>query len=218
MNTKSFRITGSDVFTAIQMYLAYYFAKAQMLKMMVSVQGMTINWLLCALIFISLNLVISIGLYGKTRSHSALQTLIIYAWWVVLLVPTVTIAFIKCAWIGQDTLILTLIIVAATIVSFWGRANSRSMADPVIRGILIGLFRVVPHLYLTYRVILAGSSRGLAPGAVWAANITAFARIATLCIQGHKSNWDKGTKAMLLAESANEGSWLLVTLMWYIYR
>jgi hypothetical protein len=36
---------------------------------------MTINWLLCALIFISLNLVISIGLYGKTRSHSALQTL-----------------------------------------------------------------------------------------------------------------------------------------------
>ena len=92
------------------------------------------------------------------------------------------------------------------------------MADPVIRGILIGLFRVVPHLYLTYRVILACSSRGLAPGAVWAANITAFARIATLCIQGHKSNWDKGTKAMLLAESANEGSWLLVTLMWYIYR
>lgn len=92
------------------------------------------------------------------------------------------------------------------------------LADPVIRGMLIGLFRVVPHLFMVYCIFHAGSGHGVAAKTVLAANITALARIVTLYLSGRKSQWENGVRSLLLAESANEASWLVTTLMWYVYR
>ena len=219
MNSKSFRITGSDVFAAFQVFMAYYFAVPQVRQMFVSVQGVTINWLLCAMIFIGLNLFLSIGSYRKVPSRSTLQALVIYANWIVLLVPMVIITFVKCTWTRQDSFIFILIMASAIAVVIWGKWNERSLADPIIRGLLVGLFRVVPHLFMAYCIFHAGSGHGVATKTVIAANITALARIVTLYLSGRKSQWkEKGVRAMLLAESANEASWMFTTIMWYIYR
>jgi hypothetical protein len=217
VNTKLFRITGSDVFAAFQVFMAYYFTVPQVRRMFVSVQGVTINWLLCAAIFIGLCLYTSVGLYRKDASRSTLQALVIYANWAVLLIPLVTIAFLKCAWTRQDSLIFSLIMISAVAVVIWGKFNGHDLGHPIIRGMLVGLFRVVPHLFMAYCIFSVRSGHGIAVKTVMAANITALARIGTLYLSGRKSHWEKGVRALLLAESANEVSWMVTTLMWYIY-
>jgi len=218
LNTKSFRITGSDVFVAFQIFMAYYFALPQAARMLDSVQGVTINWLLCAAIFTWLNLILSVGVYRKEKCRTTLQTLLIYANWTLLLIPMVTIAFIKCAWTKQDSVIFSLIMVSAVAVIWWGKRSGRAMSDPVVRGMLVGLFRVVPHLFMAYCIFDAEGSNGLAPKAVFAANVTASARIVTLYLSGRKTKWGKGVQSSFLAESANEASWLVTTALWYVYR
>jgi len=217
VNTKSFRITGSDVFAAFQILMAYYFAVPQVHKMLTNVQGVTINWLLCAFIFICLNLFLSISSYRKVKSRSTLQALIIYVNWILLLIPMVTITFLKCTWTRQDSLIFFLIMASAVAVVIWGKFNERNLSDPIIRGVLVGLFRVVPHLYMAYCIFHVGSGHGIATMTIIAGNITALSRIVTLYLSGRKSNWEKGVRALFLAESANETSWIVTSLLWYIY-
>jgi len=165
------------------------------------------------------HLFLSIGSYRKVASRSTMQALVIYVNWVVLLVPMVTIAFLKCVWTGQDSLIFSLIVASAIAVVMWGKFNGRGLADPIIRGMLVGLFRVVPHLFMAYCIFSVGSGHGIAAKTVFAANITALARITTLYLSGRNSQWkEKGVRAILLAESANEASWMVTTIVWYIYR
>ena len=211
------RITGGDAFAAFQILMAYYFAIPQVERMFMSVQGVTINWLLCALMFIVLNLFLSVGSYKKTHDRSTLQAIVIYANWTVLLIPMVIITFLKCKWTFQDSLIFSLVTMSAIVVVVWGKINERGFRDPIVRGLLVGLFRVVPHLYMAYCIFHAGSGHGIAAKTVFAANVTAMARILTLYLSGHKSHWEKGVKASFLSECANEGSWLVTSLVWYVY-
>lgn len=216
MNKQSLRVSGNDLFFAFQVVMAYFFALPQVFKMFESVQGVTINWLLCADLFVILNLYLMVGVHKKSRSRQSLQTLLIYANWVVLVTPMVIITFFRCAWGRQDTLVASLIAGAAIIVFSWGHFSGRGLIDPVIRGLLVGLFRVVPHLYLSYCIIQAGSGSGIATKTVVAANITATARIITLYLAGRKTGWDKGLVASILSEIGNEASWMIVTLIWLV--
>jgi hypothetical protein len=150
----------------------------------------------------------------KTRDN--FQALIIYLNWCVILIPVVSITFVKCDWTRQDSVVSSLIMTASLVVFAFSRITKRGFRDPLIRGLFVGLFRVIPHLYLTYCILHAGSGQGLAGITVFAANITAISRIITLSYSGIKSGWEKSKKASLWSEIFNEGSWLIVTAVWMI--
>lgn len=224
MKSKSFRLSGSDWFALFQIAMAYAFAIPQIHRMSESVRGMTINWLLCAFLFIVLNLCLTVGSYVHTHDRQTLQALAIYANWFLLLIPMVTITFVKCAWTGKDTLIFSLVAASATGLAIWAKAAGRSLRDAVIRGLMVGLFRVVPHAYMCYVFVSAGRSDGIASMTVFSANVTALARIATLYHTGSRSalsapsgRWDPGVRASFLSECANEGSWLITSAFWFAY-
>ena len=217
MNRTFFGVAGADWFFAFQVAMAYIFAIPQLLRMFEDVRGVTITWLLFALVFVVLNLGLAWGTHRKTQTRATFQTLCIYGNWVVLLVPMVTIAFAKCAWTKQESVVSSFIGVTAIAVMLWGRATKRGAADPFLRGLLVGLFRVVPHLYLVFCIVYAGGASGIPLKTIMAANITATARIITLILSGRESGWGKGTKASLVSEIVNEGSWLLVTAIWLVY-
>lgn len=198
--------------------MAWYFAIPQVMRIFVSVRGVTINWLLCADVFILLNLVLAVGSHRKLKSTASLQALCIYVNWAILLTPMVIISFLKCPWTNTDSLVASLIGVSAGVVIGFGQCMQRGIGDHVVRGLLVGLFRVVPHLYMSYCIIHAGSGDGVAAKTVFAANVTATARIITLFLAGRKSGWEHGVRASFLSELANEVSWLLTTATWLIYR
>ena len=206
MTLKDFRPTGSDIFAAFQVLMAWFFAVPQAMRMSVDVSGVTINWLLCAMIFTGLSLATSAASYRRKPARTTLHALIIYSNWMILLIPIVTIALIFS---------MIMILAATTIVC--GNSLGRNITDPAIRGILIGVFRVVPHLFMAYCIFIARSGHGIAGKTVFAANITALSRIITLYHSGRKSNRESGLRALLIAECANEASWMVTTLLWCIF-
>lgn len=207
------------MFFVFQVAMAYVFAIPQLFRLFEDVRGVTINWLLLADLFVVFNLILTFGTHRKVRSRDTLQTLIIYANWVILVTPMVVVTFFRCNWTGKDTLVATLVATSATLVVAWACSTGRSLReDPLVKGLLVGLFRVVPHLYLVYCIVRDQSGSGLAAKAVIAANITATARIITLISSGRKSGWEKRLVSSLISEIANEGSWLLVTVFWFFYR
>jgi hypothetical protein len=218
MDRKILKFSGSDLFFAFQVVMAYFFAIPQVLKMFVDVRGMTITWLLFADVFILLNLWLTMKTHQSTKSRASFQTLFIYANWAVLVTPMVIISFIKCKWTEQDSIVSAIILATATAIITVAVMRKKSLLDPRIRGVLVGLFRMVPHLYLSYVIINAGSSGGMASKTILAANITSSARIWTIISSGRKFGWDKNMKTSLLSEIANEGSWLVVTLVWLLFR
>ena len=217
MTLKDFRPTGSDIFAAFQVLMAWFFAVPQAMRMSVDVSGVTINWLLCAMIFTGLSLATSAASYRRKPARTTLHALIIYSNWMILLIPIVTIAFAKCPWTRQDTLIFSMIMILAATTIVCGNSLGRNITDPAIRGILIGVFRVVPHLFMAYCIFIARSGHGIAGKTVFAANITALSRIITLYHSGRKSNRESGLRALLIAECANEASWMVTTLLWCIF-
>ena len=215
---KRFSNLGSDSFAAFQIIWAYVFTVPQLFRMFVSTTGMTINWLLCALIFIVLNLILSISSYRKVNNRKTAQAIVIYANWVLLLIPLVTVAFIKCPWTGRDSVIFSLIMAAALSIGLWCAISKTSLTDPVVKGLFVGLFRAVPHLFMAYCIFSAGSSRGIAFVTMIAANVTALCRVTTLLMSCRETHWEKGIRASFLSECANEGSWMVTSVMWLVYR
>lgn len=214
---KKFKITGTDLFFAFQIVMAWFFALPQISRMFESVEGVTINWLLCGQIFMILNLYLAYRVYQKNKRKETLQTFLIYLNWVILITPVVIITFLKCHWTNEDTLIFTMVMILAALVVTIGIIQGKGISDPTVKGLLIGLFRIVPHLYLSYCIIQAGSSEGIAATSVWVANVTANARIITLILTGRKIKWEKSIIASLLSEVGCEISWVIVTIVWVIY-
>jgi hypothetical protein len=217
LNRKLFGITGADLLFVFQIVMAWVFAIPQCLRFFESTEGVTINWFLCAYIFIVLNLYLSYGTYRKVKSKETLQAFLIYLNWGFLGLPLVVISFLKCPWISVDTYIFSAVMILAGVVTGVGYARGRNINDPTVKGLLVGLFRVVPHVYMSWCIIQAGSGEGIATKAIWAANITASTRIITLVFSGRKAKWEKGVVASLLSEIANESSWMLVTIIWLIH-
>lgn len=214
---KLFKKLGADSLFVFQIVMAWFFTIPQCLRFFESTEGVTINWFLCAYIFIALNLYLSYGTYRRVKSRETLQAFLIYLNWGFLGLALLTISFLRCSWINVDTYIFSAVIILSGIVIVVGYAKGRNINDPTVKGLLVGLFRVVPHLYMSWCIIQAGSGDGIATKAIWAANITASTRIVTLVFSGRKAKWEKGVVASLLSEIANESSWILVTVVWLIY-
>lgn len=204
-------------FFLFQVVMAYVFAIPQLVRLFETTKGVTITWLLLADCFVILNFLLTLGSYRRSRNAEAFQALVIYGNWVVLVTSMVTIMFIKVTWTNQDWLVTSLVAMSAILVMLWAEATKRGIKDPLVRGILVGLFRVVPHFYLCYCILLAGSGSGIPWKTVVAANVTAMARIVTLYLSGCKTGWERGVKASFLSEVANESSWMLVTVVWLLH-
>lgn len=214
--TKTFsRISGGDILFVLQIVLAYFFALPQVLRMFENTQGVTINWMLCADVFIILNLWLAIGTHKRQDTRESWQTMVIYLNWALLATLMVFVSFAKCDWTRKDSVIALFVGIAAMGVVAWAKAQGKTLTDPVVRGLLVGLFRVVPHVYLSYCIVKAGGGNGLAAKSVIAANITASLRLVMLCRSGFKSGWDRNLVASLVSEIANEGTWIGVTIIWY---
>jgi len=209
--------TRSDKLFALQIILAYLFAGAQITKLFRNTGGMTVTWMLFADVFILLNLWLAMKAHREVKSRDTWQARAIYLNWAVLGTFMALQGLILCPWTRADSIVSTFITIGAAGIISWAYSQQRKLDDPVVRGLLIGIFRVVPHCYIIYCISRAGSGSGYAGIAVLAANLTASLRIVTLGISVYHSGWNRNVTAQLVSECANEGSWLCVTGVWLYY-
>ena len=94
-----------------------------------------------------------------------------------------------------------------------GSRQRLGIADPMVKGWLAVFFKAIPQLALAYKIYLRGGA-GLAAAAVITGHITILARLGQLWFSIQEAGWDRNRRGSALSELANEGSWIIATLVW----
>jgi hypothetical protein len=212
LTTKQF--TADSLFLA-QIGLALVFGGSEFLRLLNTSQGIPLFWLASWLAFLLINLVLTIRAYITCPSRVTLQAVSCYALWTVIIASDLVVLFVKGTdiWRAADT--ITAMIVAAGIAAIllWGRRRGHGLGGPIVHGYLGILFIGIPQITLAYTIFQEGG-QGLAGAALLASNFSILIRLGLLGFAIAEAGWDLNRKGAALSESANEISWLLVTLAW----
>jgi hypothetical protein len=85
----------------------------------------------------------------------------------------------------------------------------------VIRGYLAVFFKGVPQLTLAVNILMVGGA-GVSVFGILTGHITICSRLGQLVMSLREAGWDRNRKGSLISEIANEGSWIVVTIAWFV--
>ncbi len=207
--------------TAIQVLAACAFSVFQMIEMITreNTRSVTVTWLIFAEIFVIINFIFSWRAYAEKANPKIKSALYVYFIYMVLIAPTIIVAIYRCELTVRDAWVSVFIVVSMIVFVVIRKMSGIKISnDAFSRGFLVGLLRVVPHLFQAYTMFLAKTIPGIHPITIVAANFTASVRALTLFQACRQENWNKKSATSFWAEFLNEASWLIVTFVWMYYR
>ncbi len=219
MRTKKFsgqQLT-TDALFAVQLCFTFIFGGSQFYRMLTTRQGVNLSWFLCWLIFLLLNLVLTIRAHQNQPSRVTLQTILSYVAWTVVVAADLAVMLWKGThiWDGTDNVTTGLVTLGAVFTLFIAYRLELGLVDPMVKGWLAVFFKAIPQLALAYKIYEMGG-HGLAAAAVITGHVTILARLGQLWFSIKEAGWDRNRRGSALSELANEGSWLIATLVWLV--
>ena len=160
-------------------------------------------------LFVSLSL--SVMSWQEKKDKLRLYTVIIFAQWTVFILALFVMCIGSVHWSNGDTVVCAIVIVLSLFSILRG-----GLKDPMTRGWLAVWGKGVPQLWMAYTMWHVHSAEWLPPLSLLATNATSIPRLIQIYLQGKRGGWDRSTKALLLGEGANVGTWLVVTTVWLI--
>jgi len=183
--------------------------------MLTTSQGVSISWFACWQVFLVLNLVLAIRAHRNQPSRVTFQTILSYVAWVTMVTLDLGVMFWKGTgtWNERDT--ATVIFAAIGIVATLAVARRKKLTitDPMVKGYLAVFFKAVPQLALACNMLIVGGA-GLASMAVVTGHITILTRLGQLWFSIREAGWDRNRVGSAISEIANEGSWIVATVIW----
>lgn len=166
------------------------------------------------MIYILVNLFLSIQAYNINKTKGRRRLIVIYSLWVLAIGSIFISGITKIIWREEDTLISIVIFLLslATLIYFKGAK------DPFSKGFLGVWFKSVPQLWLAYTMLSLGTGIGLHPINVIAAHCTSIPRLIHVFIVGREGKWDREARGLMLSEASNVFTWTIVTIIWLILR
>jgi hypothetical protein len=164
--------------------------------------------------YLLVGLSLSILSYREKPEPIRRYTVIIFAQWAVFLPVLLIIGFQHIHWTVGDTIVSSSALVLYGIVLL----RYRSFKDEMSRGWLAVLCKGIPQLWVAWTMIQANSSEWLPPLSLLATNMTMLPRFFQVYWQGQQGGWDRATKGLMLGETANVVTWLVVTAVWFFLR
>lgn len=162
-------------------------------------------------LFVSLSL--AMLAWKEKKERIRFYTVLIFAQWSIF----ISALFLMCVgtvyWSPGDTVVCVAVVFlsVATVLR-------KGFKDPMTRGWLSVWCKGIPQLWMAYVMWSSQSAEWLPGLSLLATNATAIPRLIQVYLQGRNGGWDKPTKGLLLGETANVGTWLVVTLVWFILR
>ena len=92
-----------------------------------------------------------------------------------------------------------------------------TLTEPITRGLSALLFKSVPQLYLAFCIANAGQSKGLPGLSLFIGHVTIAARLVEIFLAAKQDGWNRKNIGLMISESGNEVSWLVVTIVWFMY-
>jgi hypothetical protein len=203
----------TDALFLIQAAATVVFGGSQAARLLSSQQGVNVTWFLYWLIFLLLNVALTLRAHRAQPSRVTLQALASYLLWAGSAAVSLGIflTLSPSLWDARDT--ATTLAVAGGIVVLGFAYRGLPLRDPIFRGWLALFFKSLPQVVLAVKVGMDGGA-GLAPLAVWAGHVTICIRIGQLAFSIREAGWDRNRRGSFLSEVGNELSWVLVTVVW----
>lgn len=205
----------ADLLFAIQIGCAVIFGVSQTHRMLSSVEGLSLSWFLCWALFLVVNLRLSLQAHRNQPSRVTRQTVWAYSVWTTIIAANLgALAWHGAgAWTTIDDVTVGIALAGIVSTLLIGARRGLSWRDPIVRGWLAVFFKGVPQLTLAWNLALVGGA-GLAPFGVFAGHVTICTRLGQLLFSIREAGWDRNRTGSLISELANEGSWIVATLVW----
>jgi hypothetical protein len=208
----------ADTLFAVQLGFTFIFGGSQFYRMLTTSQGVNLSWYLSWLVFLLLNLLLTVRAHQSQPSRITLQTMVSYGAWTLVVLADLGVMLWKGThlWDGKDTLTALLVAAGAGLTLLVSSRLQLGIVDPMVKGYLAVFFKAIPQLTLAYKILLVGG-RGLAATAIITGHITILTRLGQLWFAIREAGWDRNRRGSALSEVANEGSWLIATLAWLVH-
>jgi hypothetical protein len=194
------------------------FVYGQSTRMWHSLQGVSAAWIACMTAFTAINSGLAYRAWRRLPVRPNLLMFVTYALWTVsnvLMLSIILLRLDSLNWGTDDNIATALVTGGLLLTIVIGRSRGLGITDPMVRGIFSAIFRGIPHLALAYKVGLLGGS-GLSLLTIFAGHLTSMTRAGQLALAIRASGWDRTRTGLAIAESANIGTWIVVTAVWFL--
>jgi energy-converting hydrogenase Eha subunit A len=218
MSSKKQKMIADSLF-GVQVICTLIFGGGQFLQMLTSTQGVSLSWFVFWEVFLVLNLVLAVRAHRNQPSRVTRQTIVSYVLWTAVIALDLGAILWKSTgmWNERDTAtaVIALVGIVGTLtVAYYNRLT---ITDPIVKGYLAVFFKAVPQLVLAYNMLVLGSD-GLAGEAIIAGHITILTRLGQLWFSIKEAGWDRNRMGSAISEIANQGSWIIVTIIWLMVQ
>lgn len=178
-------------------------------------EGLTLAMYVIFMVYLTLSFTLALSSYAQSKSKIRLQTIIIFANWLLLISIIVIVGIFAIPWRQADTVFC--IIVAVLALGTVGKY--RNLADPMARGWISVWCKSLPQLWLAYTMLfISHGASGYPLIALIAGHLTGIPRLIQVYLSGYRDGWDRPTKGLILGEVANVVTWCIVTIAWIYLR
>jgi hypothetical protein len=179
-----------------------------------SISGVSITWFGLWLIFLLINLFLSMAALRHDRNRISKQTFVLYFVWVIAM--TFVFAFLLwqgAAWTKVDTVTAMITISGSIAAIFIARIKHVPITDPMVQASFAVLCKAVPQLTLAWMIIEFGGE-GISPYVVVLGHITISLRLTQLWYASLEGGWARNRRGIAIGEVSNELTWIIATVVW----
>jgi hypothetical protein len=207
----------ADTFFILQLILALVSGGSQFMRLLTTAQGINVSWLASWLTFLVINLILTIRAHVSWPSRVTLQTKLTYAAWTTVIAADlgVMVWMGREMWDSKDTFTSAMVAGGILLTLAWGKIRGLTFTDPLVSGFLAVCFIGLPQLTLTYKIFTEGGA-GMAGAMLLAGHIGIMTRLGQLWFAIREAGWDRNRQGAVLSETANEVTWILVTVAWLV--
>ena len=207
----------ADLLFALQICLALVSGGSEFLRLLTTTQGVNVSWLASWLTFLLINLELTLRAHRLQPSRVTRQTVLTYAAWTTVIAADLALLLWRGTegWDSKDTVTALVVGLGLLLTFLYAWRRGLSLTDPMVNAGCGMCFIGLPQLILAYKIFTVGGA-GLAGAMLLAGHIGITTRLGQLWFAIREAGWDRNRLAAALTELANESTWLLVTLAWWV--
>ena len=213
MNNKNKTI--GDTFFFLQIAGALVLCTSQFLRMLQTVQGVSLTMFLLIEAFLLLHLALAYSAHCTHPSRITAQTLYSFAVWVFLIGTNIAAVLMNGTyqWSSNDTTTVRLAVLGTVAVVFMGKMQGWGIHEPPLRAFLAIFYKAAPQLFLAWKIIQEGGA-GIPGLAIVTGHVTILLRVAQIWLGIREAGWERNRRWLFVSETVNEASWVVVSIAW----
>ncbi len=212
MNSDKKKIIGDLLFWS-QIIFGTAFGLGQSLRMLVSVQGVSISMIVFTWLAMLVNLHLVLSAHRVQRSRATLQTVVVFLQAVAVYTTLTVIILSHGKWDLNDTVTATSVGIGLVAILAVCLRRKLTYADPIVRCWFAICMRCAPILLMAYKIHCVGGS-GFSGTMMLVVHPLTLSRVGQIWLTVREAGWDRNRRGAFIAVLGDEMAWMAVTVAW----